>query len=57
MIEYNIKNNKTGETKTEVKLFPNKVIGSLPIMVKSCLCPLANKSNEFCISVGECPYD
>ena len=26
-------------------------------MLKSCICPLANKSSEFCISVGECPYD
>lgn len=47
LIEYHIKNNKTGETKTELKIFPNKVIGMLPIMVKSCLCPLNNKSADF----------
>lgn len=57
MIEYTIKNNKTGEERVEVKLFPNKVIGYVPIMLKSCLCPLNNKSKDFCISVGECPYD
>jgi hypothetical protein len=27
IIEYDITNNKTGETKTEVKIFPNKVVG------------------------------
>jgi DNA-directed RNA polymerase II subunit RPB2 len=26
-------------------------------MVKSCLCPLSQKTKEFCVSVGECPYD
>ena len=57
MIEYDIKNKKTGEEKTEIKIFPDKTIGHLPIMVKSCLCPLNNKSSDFCASVGECYYD
>jgi DNA-directed RNA polymerase III subunit RPC2 len=33
------------------------IIGRMPVMLRSCLCVLWNKSNEELIQLGECPID
>jgi DNA-directed RNA polymerase II subunit RPB2 len=41
----------------EEELFKNVKIGSIPIMLHSCLCPLNGQDDDVLKEMGECPYD
>lgn len=46
-----------GKETFEEELFKNVKIGSIPIMLHSCLCPLNEQDSEVLREMGECPFD
>lgn len=55
-VKYITKKNKEKET-IEENIFKNVKIGSIPIMLHSCLCVLNNQPSKVLHEMGECIYD
>ena len=57
IISYITRNKITKKEEILFDEFKNVKIGSIPIMLHSCLCPLNNQSLETRKEMGECPFD
>jgi len=56
-IIYKYDQTKEGYSKTFTKKFPNQKIGTIPIMLHSCLCATSMQEKQVLQDMGECPYD